>query len=346
VNKREQLQALLAEKKAALAAAAGGAPSPQRHVAPPAARPAMVPESNTQLEVATRGATAMTVQPPRQAALVVPGLGSLEGIHGMENVNQSDLILPGRFLAHAMSTRLGGAPVGTFFNNLAETWSEYIDMVVLRFGRGMVFYDKEDRQAPALCGSNDGFEKRAEYKGLNDFGPDCLTCPMAQWIRYDDGSSTPPACKMVRSFFCIEEKDGIVYPFIYSCMKTAAKPARKFISNFVMSKIPFYSNHVRLTSRMTTNEKGDTWPLPVFTIGKATDRKKYERIYLSYEGVALKHETTNEEEEENGGGGGYRGGSPNTSGEDWDPPGFEDQPEMSDEDKAEFEKHLATVLED
>lgn len=208
------------------------------------------------------------------------------GLDGLEDIDQSDLMLP-RVRVIQPTSKLDG-PAGSFHNSLSGESKPQIHAVLLRVTKSRVCWDPSDLAAPPLCASDDARTPRAA--NLGTYSADCASCPMAQWGK--DGE--PPQCRLTYNFLAADLDDEGT-PFILSLAGASVKNARKIVSVFVLKRKKLFSRPVKIESVEVKNDRGRYFEVVLSLNGGGDfDWRPYQDMYLGLKETAITADTESE----------------------------------------------------
>ena len=201
-------------------------------------------------------------------------------VPGMENVQPGELKVPLLKLVQGTS-RIDGAAdhLGEWHNSVTGEFETNPELLIIGIAKGRVMFPATySADNKPLCGSNDGFAPREEYRGAeikavsqDEHGDPvvvsvtiplaCAECPFSQW-----GENTPPRCKEVATFAGMQH-EGM--PALIQVMSTGMKHVSSL-------KTMIAANGIRKTIRLSSvQEKNETgvYYVPVFLLGGKPDKE-------------------------------------------------------------------------
>jgi len=212
----------------------------------------------------------------------VPAIPEALAMAGLEEVDQSDLILP-RVRVIQPTSKLEGNQ-GQFHYNLTGEAVDAIHAVLLKMTKSRVCWDRENLGADPLCASNDAKTPRAAV-----FAPTCAACPMAEW----GADGEPPACRLVYNFLAadLDHEDTI---FVIGLGATSVKHARRVLSTFALKRKPLCYQPVLIQSVQVTGDKGKWFEITVTPeAAKGFDWRPFMDMYRAYQSVAVEVDVEN-----------------------------------------------------
>ncbi len=212
-------------------------------------------------------------------------------VGGIESLDRSDIVLPRLRLRQPTSSFGSPQDAGKLHNNLAESFVQSVEAVVLRVSKGRVMWPEtfSGDNAPE-CASDNGVAPRINGGLLNRQPGPCSTCPFSQW----GADGTPPRCTLVYTYLCADRGDGDM-PFLISAQRTSVRAAKKLNS---LLKLFGVQKSVRISSELVKGEQGQWYELKFEASNILTpeEMKRYAAMAASLAAVEMSVDTEPEEE--------------------------------------------------
>lgn len=229
---------------------------------------------------------ALPAIPDRAIGQALPAIPDDYAREGMEDIDRDDLIIPRIRVIQPTTTKFEGPP-GTFHQNLTGKTKESLRVVLFKVTKTRVYWDREDRSAPAICASDDNSTPRPQYANKCSPTNSCKNCAHSVW----GPDRQPPDCRLVYAFLAADMDDDDM-PFIIGLSGTSAKNAKRVISTFFLKNKPLWSEPVTVTSLEVKNDEGRWFEIVMVPSGgEDFNWQKYRGLYQVLKAATITADT-------------------------------------------------------
>lgn len=171
---------------------------------------------------------------------------------GMEDVEQSDLLLPRLGLCQSLSPQrrkgdeafIEGLEEGQLFNTVTkEIYGAELTLIALFFFKNRIKYFDIDDGGGIDCISANGIDQ-------GRISPDgCIVCKFSRWGNGetdDEHGNDHPLCTLYHNFMAyLPEQNS---PIAVSYKSTGLKISKQFIANVRITRLPMYAKYYKVTT--------------------------------------------------------------------------------------------------
>jgi hypothetical protein len=222
---------------------------------------------------------------------------------GLEDVDQSDILIPRLGLCQALSPQkrkshasyIEDLKEGDLFNTVTqEIYGESLEVIVLFFFKNRIKYFDIDAGGGIDCISSNGID-------MGRISPDgCSVCKFSTFGNGEEvvegEKQSPPECTLYHNFMLIETKT--MSPLAASFKSTGLKVSKQLNAQIRMSRLPMYAKRYKISS--VTARSGDLeWFEKKFTVLGFVNPDVYKEMEKNFETLKkanIKVDTTGEDE--------------------------------------------------
>jgi len=182
---------------------------------------------------------------------------------GMEDVDQSDIVLPRLGLCQALSPQkrksdkayIENLQEGELFNSVTqEIYGTSLEIIPLFFFKNRIKYFPIEDGGGIECMSANGIDGGS----LNPMG--CASCRFSAWgngSTKEEDMSNPPLCTYYHNLMCFTLTDNPM-PIAMSYKATGLKLSKQFLANVRLSRLPMYAKKYKI-SVVTVRDGSNEW---------------------------------------------------------------------------------------
>lgn len=205
--------------------------------------------------------------------------------HGLENVDQSDLLLPRLGLCQALSPQrrksdssyIEGLNEGELFNTVTkEIYGEEIEIVALFFFKNRIKFNPIEEGGGIDCISINGVD------GGRICPDGCSACKFSVWGNGEtegDATNDSPLCTVYHNFMAFAMKDNS--PVAMSFKSTGLKVSKQFLASVRLTNMPMYARKYKITVKEMSSGQNHWFEKQINFIGfpTAEEYKNFEHQY-------------------------------------------------------------------
>jgi hypothetical protein len=224
---------------------------------------------------------------------------------GMENVEQSDILLPRLGLCQALSPQkrkshssyIDGLLEGQLFNSVTqEIYGETLDVIPLFFFKNRIKFIPMDAGGGMDCQSQNGID------GGRICPSGCASCQYSIWgngkALADGEQQDPPACTMYHNYMTFNPND--MTPIAISYKSSGLKLSKQLLAQTRLTRLPMYAKVYKVTV-VVQKDGANEWFEKKITPTKFVDQDMYremERNFQNLKDMNIHVDTTGETEDE------------------------------------------------
>jgi len=220
---------------------------------------------------------------------------------GMEDVENSDILLPRLGLCQALSPQkrkndkayIEGLAEGQLFNSVTqEIYGETLELVPLFFFRNRIKYFPIDEGGGVECMSANGID------GGSICPVGCASCQYSAWgngSTVAEDTSNPPLCTMYHNLMCFTLTSDPM-PIATSYKSTGLRLSKQFLANVRLTRLPMYAKKYKIqvvTMRDGNNEWYEKKLVPAGFVDQDLF-KQMEQNFSALRAMNIKVDTTGE----------------------------------------------------
>lgn len=228
--------------------------------------------------------------------------GELGHQAGMENVDQSDLLLPRLGLCQALSPQrrkndsayIEGLQEGHLFNTVTkEIYGEELEIVALFFFKNRIKYFPIDDGGGIDCISANGIDGGR----ISPVG--CGSCQYSVWgngAKDDEHGNDAPLCTLYHNFMAWLPETQT--PIAISYKSTGLKISKQVLAGIRLTRLPMYAKKYKVTVTEMTQDKNMWYEKKIVPAGFLDQPtfKEMEALFQSLKSLSFKVDTTGEED--------------------------------------------------
>lgn len=229
---------------------------------------------------------ALTTVDHNLPANTVEGIGL--GIEGLEQLSQSDLILPRWSIIQPTSKKEGADDhAGQFVRNIDGIFQAAIDAVILNVSPSRLLWSGDLNDKRPECYSRDG-ANGSKYGAcfVCDFN---ITANPDLKAAKDAGDKSLKVCGYGYNLLLVDDLQAETMA-LFGAMGTSVRPLKVLITQFQQRRRPPFSAIVRLETERQVNDKGKFYVVKpsIKSWLSAEDTRYWRELYLAIQGKAIK----------------------------------------------------------
>lgn len=250
--------------------------------------------------------TAITQQTGNKSIEKLPAfLKEQVGQHqGMENVDQSDLLLPRLGLCQSLSPQrrkndplfIPGLEEGQLFNTVTqEIYGIELDIFSLFFFKNRIKYFPIDEGGGIDCISTNGIDGGR----ISPVG--CASCKFSTWGNGaidDEHGNDPPACTLYHNYMSYTDQGIAPTPLAISYKSTGLKASKQLLASIRLTNLPMFAKKYKVTV-VEMREGPNNWFEKKLTPGEYVSEKKYgelEQLFNQLKSININIDSRGEED--------------------------------------------------
>ncbi|HEY1645796.1 MAG TPA: hypothetical protein VGF75_05505, partial [Candidatus Saccharimonadales bacterium] len=204
---------------------------------------------------------------------------------GMEDVEQSDIIMPRLGLCQALSPQrrssdpnyLPDLKEGEFFNTVSgEIYGKEIDLICLFFFKNRIKYIDLKEGGGIDCSSPNAIDGGR----ISPMG--CASCRFSAWGNGAIDKESPeaneaPLCTLYHNYMCFLHEVSVPTPIALSYKSTGIKLSKQLLANVRITNLPMYSKTYHISSIIMRKDNNE-WFEKKITPGAYVDKSLFDSM--------------------------------------------------------------------